>query len=179
MIPLRSPREPGFGSVNNDDTVTVRVNHSEMGQGVTTALAMIIAEELEADWSKIAIEIAPAEAVYKNPEFNAQFTGASTSIKTSWDILRNAGACAREMIVAAAAKKWKVSISECLAHKGTVVHKASGRKLSFGELVTTAAGLPLPKSFKLKKDQPVQTHWPKDSTTRFGGKDRWTRSIWD
>ena len=100
---------------------------------------MIVAEELEADWSKIAIEIAPAEAIYKNPEFNAQFTGASTSIKTSWDILRNAGACAREILVAAGAKKWKVSISECLAHKGMVIHKASGRKLSFGELVTTAA----------------------------------------
>ncbi len=65
---------------------------------------MIVAEELEADWSKIAIEIAPAEAIYKNPEFNAQFTGASTSIKTSWDILRNAGACAREILVAAVAK---------------------------------------------------------------------------
>jgi isoquinoline 1-oxidoreductase beta subunit len=137
--------------VNNDDTVTVRVNHSEMGQGVTTALAMIVAEELEADWSKITVEVAPAEAIYKNPEFNAQFTGASTSVKTSWDILRNAGACAREMIVAAAALKWKVSISECRAYKNTVIHKASGRKLSFGELASTAAGFPLPKSFRLKK----------------------------
>ena len=137
--------------VNNDNTVTVRVNHSEMGQGVTTALAMIVAEELEADWSKIAIEIAPAEAIYKNPEFNAQFTGASTSIKTSWDILRNAGACAREMLVASAAMTWKVSISECRAYKGVVIHKTSGRKLSFGELASTAAGLPLPKSFRLKK----------------------------
>jgi len=137
--------------VNNDDLVTVRVNHSEMGQGVTTALAMIVAEELEADWNKIAVEIAPAEAIYKNPEFNAQFTGASTSVKTSWDILRNAGACAREMIVAAAAMQWKVSTSECRACKGVVIHNPSGRKLSFGELASTAAALPLPKSVRLKK----------------------------
>ena len=62
--------------VNSDGAVTVRVNHSEMGQGITTALAMIVAEELEADWSKIAVEVAPAESVYKNPEFNSQLTAA-------------------------------------------------------------------------------------------------------
>jgi CO/xanthine dehydrogenase Mo-binding subunit len=136
--------------VNSDGAVTVRVNHSEMGQGITTALAMIVAEELEADWSKIAVEVAPAESVYKNPEFNLQLTAASTSVKTSWDILRNAGACAREMLVSAAAMKWKVPVSACRAHKGAVIHEESGRKLKFGELASTAAGLPLPKTFKLK-----------------------------
>jgi CO/xanthine dehydrogenase Mo-binding subunit len=136
--------------VNNDSTVTVRINHSEMGQGVTTALAMIVAEELEADWSKIAVEIAPAEAIYKNPKFNAQFTGASTSVRTSWDILRNAGACAREMLVGAAAIKWQVPVSACHADRGRVIHKASGRTFSFGELTAAASGLALPKRVQLK-----------------------------
>lgn len=136
--------------INKDNTVTVRINHSEMGQGVTTALAMIVAEELDADWSKITVEFAPAEAIYKNPRFNGQLTAASTSVRTSWDILRNAGACAREILVAAAAMKWKVPVSTCQAFKGEVIHYPSGSTIGFGELTTTAAGLPLPKSVRLK-----------------------------
>jgi CO/xanthine dehydrogenase Mo-binding subunit len=131
--------------------VTLRINHSEMGQGVTTGLAMIIAEELEADWEKIAVEIAPAESVYKNPEFNSQFTGDSTSVRTSWDVLRQAGAAAREMLITAAAMTWEVSAAECKAEKGAIIHTATGQSLDYGQLVPVAAQLPIPEKVPLKK----------------------------
>ncbi|MCP4694867.1 MAG: xanthine dehydrogenase family protein molybdopterin-binding subunit, partial [Desulfobacterales bacterium] len=137
--------------IKRDDTVIVRVNHTEMGQGVSTALAMIVADELEADWSRVRVEIAPAEAVYKNPAFNSQLTAASTSVRTSWDPLRKAGASARGMLLSAAARHWSVPISRCRAQKGRVIHDASGRKIRFGELAPMAAGLPLPESVSLKR----------------------------
>lgn len=139
--------------IAGDGEITVRINHSEMGQGVTTGLAMIIAEELEADWEKIVVEIAPAESVYKNPEFNSQFTGDSTSIRSSWDILRQAGAVAREMLIAAAAMTWEVSVAECKAERGTIIHIPTGESLGYGQLVPIAAKLPIPAEATLKKTQ--------------------------
>lgn len=137
--------------IGTDDTVTVMVNHSEMGQGIMTALSMIVAEELEADWSKVRAEIAPVHPVYKNPDFGVQATGGSTSVRTSWDILRPAAAATRELLIAAAAKTWGVRTSECRAVKGTVVHDASGRTLQYGQLVKKAAGLPIPDNVPLKQ----------------------------
>ena len=140
-------------SIDDKGTVTVRVNHSEMGQGITTALPMIIAEELEADWSKVNVQIAPAEAVYKNPAFNTQMTAASTSVRTSWDILRKAGATAREMLIAAAAGTWNVPTGQCRAETGMVIHDSTQRKLGYGELVSKAAQLPIPDNVTLKKPE--------------------------
>ena len=91
--------------VNTDGTVIVRINHTEMGQGITTGLSTIIAEELDLDWSQVGFEIAPVEPVYKNPLFGVQATGGSTSVKGSWDILHRAGAVARVMLVQAAADR--------------------------------------------------------------------------
>jgi CO/xanthine dehydrogenase Mo-binding subunit len=139
--------------INSNGFVIVRINHSEMGQGITTGLAMIIAEELEADWERVSVEIAPAEAVYKNPAFRVQMTGDSTSTRTSWDILRQAGASARQMLVQAAATTWSVPVSECRAEKGQVIHLPSGKKLDYGQLVSTAAQLPIPKNVTLKTPQ--------------------------
>jgi len=137
--------------IGADDTVTVMVNHSEMGQGITTALAMIVAEELDADWARIAVEIAPAKPEYVNPEFGVQATGGSTSVRSSWDVLRNAGATARESLVTAAASIWGVPPGQCRAIEGRVVHEPTGRALRFGQLVSRAGDMSRPSNIKLKK----------------------------
>jgi isoquinoline 1-oxidoreductase beta subunit len=134
-----------------DNTVTIIVRHSEMGQGITTALPMIVAEELEADWSRIRFEIAPVEKVYKNPAFNYQMTGASTGVRTSWNILRYAGASLRELLIAAAAETWNVPARECRAEKSKVFHDTGGRSLEYGQLIDKVVNLPLPGKIPLKK----------------------------
>ena len=136
--------------VHPDSSVTIMVNHSEMGQGITTALSMIVAEELEADWSKIRAEIAPAADVYKNPAFGIQATGGSTSVETSWDTLREAGAATRELLISAAADIWQVPSSDCIAKNGVVEHQASDKKAAFGELLEKAAAMKIPDDIQLK-----------------------------
>lgn len=136
--------------IDADDTVTVRVNHTEMGQGITTAMSMIVADEAEADWSKIRFEIAFAESVYKNPEYDTQNTVDSASVRSAYADLRKAGAVARETMIAAASKTWRVPVSECRAVKSTVVHETGGRALKYGELAGTAAKLPIPENVCLK-----------------------------
>jgi isoquinoline 1-oxidoreductase beta subunit len=128
-----------------DGKVTIVVARSEMGQGVRTSLPMLLAEELDADWSQIAIQQAGASTL-----FGDQSTGGSASVRTLWDPMRQAGATAREMLVAAAAEKWGVAAAECSTEKGHVNHAGSNRSLSYGELVERAAKLPVPKSPKLK-----------------------------
>lgn len=141
-----------FVRIGSDDTVTVYAKHLEMGQGVYTGLATIVAEELDADWSQVRVEAAPADAKrYNNTAFGPmQGTGGSTSIANSWDQLRKAGATARSLLVAAAAQRWGVPASEIAVTSGTVEHKASGQKARFGELVADAAKLPVPSDVKLK-----------------------------
>ena len=128
-----------------DGKVTVVVARSEMGQGVRTSLPMILAEELDADWSQIAIQQAGASTL-----FGDQSTGGSASVRTTWDPMRQAGAAAREMLVTAAAQQWNVPASECTTEKGFVIHAASNRRSSYGDLVEHAAKLPVPKEPKLK-----------------------------
>jgi CO/xanthine dehydrogenase Mo-binding subunit len=137
--------------IDAQDRVTVMVNHSEMGQGITTALAMIVAEELEADWKKVRAEIAPADPVYGNPAMmGVQATGGSTSVRTCWEVLRQAGAATRELLIAAAVSTWGVAAKECAAVNGTVVHQPTGRVLRYGQLLHKAASLPLPQNPTLK-----------------------------
>jgi len=133
-----------------DDSVTILIDKSEMGQGIVTSLAMLLAEELELDWKKIRTEFAPAAPVFFNPLFGAQGTGGSTSVRASWGPLTKAGAAAREMLIAAAARKWYVEPSACYAENGTVVHTATQKRLGYGALVAEAAGLPVPANPKLK-----------------------------
>jgi isoquinoline 1-oxidoreductase beta subunit len=142
--------------IDNYGMVTIRVNHTEMGQGITTALPMIVAEELEADWSMVRVEVAPAESAYKNPAFNSQMTAASTSVRTSWDILRHAGAAAREMLVESAARIWNVPPSECRASKGTVRHDSRKRTILYGDIVKQTNQFPEPKQVRLKDPQDFQ-----------------------
>src|SRR3979490_1410656 len=111
--------------IGADESVLVVVDRSEMGQGVTTSLPMLLAEELEADWSKVRIESAPADKAYTNPMFGMQGTGGSTSVRAAYGPLRKAGAAAREMLVGAAADTWGVDKSECRAEKGAVIHTPS------------------------------------------------------
>ena len=141
-----------FLRIGADDTVTGLSKHLEMGQGVYTGLATIVAEELDADWNKMRVEGAPADAkLYNNTAFGPmQGTGGSTSIANSYDQLRKAGATARAMLVSAAAQKWKVPASEITVSNGVVAHKASGHTARFGELAADAAKLPVPADVKLK-----------------------------
>jgi len=136
--------------ISADDTVTLLIDKSEMGQGVVTSLAQLLAEELEFDWKKIKTEFAPAAPAYFNPLFGVQGTGGSTSVRASWEPLSKAGAAAREMLIAVAAKKWYVEPSACHAENGAVVHNATGKRLTYGALVEDAAKLPGPASPALK-----------------------------
>jgi len=134
-----------------DDTVTLQIDKAEMGQGISTALAMILAEELDLDWKKIKTEFAPAAPEYFNPIFGMQGTGGSCSIRGSWEPLAKAGAAAREMLVATAAKRWAVAVEECHTENSAVVHTASGKRLGHGALVEEAAKLPVPVNPKRKE----------------------------
>jgi isoquinoline 1-oxidoreductase beta subunit len=139
-----------FVRVGSDDSVTVVANHSEMGQGIYTSLAMMVAEELDADWGKVRVEAAPVDPAYNHALFPIQLTGGSTSSWTEWERLRKAGATARAMLIAAAAQTWKVEATACRAENGQVIHDESKRRLSYGELAAKAAGLTPPKSVTLK-----------------------------
>ena len=135
-----------------DGLVTVAIPNSEMGQGVRTALSMIVADELEADWSQIRVKQAPAADAYKNPVFGAQVTVGSASVRGFYAILRKAGAAGRMMLVTAAAQTWKVPEAECEASKGVVKHKKSGKTLKYGQLSRKASELPIPQDPPLKKE---------------------------
>src|SRR6202050_4214095 len=139
-----------FVHIGSDDLVTVISNHSEMGQGIYTSLPMLIAEELEADWSKIRVQAAPVAAVYNHTVYGIQMTGGSTTTNSEYDRFRKMGAMARVMLISAAAQSWGVDTQSCHAEKGFVVHAASGRRASFGNLAEAAAKLEPPKDVALK-----------------------------
>ncbi len=146
------PNPNAFIRIMPDNTVTIILHKSEMGQGVHTSLPMMIVEELEADWDTICIESAPAHPNYYHTVWkHFQGTGTSSSVSSSWDQLRLAGATAREMLIAAAATTWGVMPKSCVAEKGYILHSASKRRLSFGELADIAAQMPVPKNVTLKK----------------------------
>jgi isoquinoline 1-oxidoreductase beta subunit len=137
--------------IGADDSVRVMLTMLEMGQGVMTSMPMLVAEELDVDWNKITTEWVPADTKYGNPNFGGQqLTAGSNSVRGMWKPLREAGAAARLMLIAAAAKTWGVSADTCSTEKGWVVHSASGRRLRYGSLVDTAAALPVPTKLTLK-----------------------------
>ena len=139
-----------FVRVAPDGQVTVIVNKAEMGQGVCTSLAMLVAEELDADWSRVGFEFAPVGDAYVHPGFGLQLTGGSTSVAGMSEPLRKAGAAARAMLVAAAAQLWGVEPGACRTEKGVVLHEASGRRAGYGELAGAAAAQPVPQDVPLK-----------------------------
>jgi isoquinoline 1-oxidoreductase beta subunit len=139
-----------FVRVGSDSSVTVVVNHSEMGQGPYTSVPMLVAEELDADWAKVRFEAAPVAAVYNHTIYGIQMTGGSSSTWTEWDRVRKAGAAARAMLIAAAAAEWKVEPTACHTEPGHVIHVASGRRVAYGKLAEKAADLQPPQQVKLK-----------------------------
>lgn len=140
-----------FVQIGNDGSITILAKHLEMGQGIYTGLASLIAEELDADWSKVHVEGAPADVkLYQNLGWGIQGTGGSSSIANSYEQMRKAGATARAMLVSAAAAKWKVAPASITVSKSVVHHAASGRKAGFGELAAAAATQPVPTDVKLK-----------------------------
>jgi isoquinoline 1-oxidoreductase beta subunit len=138
--------------IQPDDTVVVRVSRSEMGQGIFTALPMLVAEELECDWGKVKPEYAsPAENLRRHRVWGDMSTNASRSVSASQRTLRQAGATAREMLIAAAAARWDVPARACRAENSTITHLPSGRTVRFGEVAQAAAAVRPPARVKLKE----------------------------
>lgn len=144
----------GWIVIRPDDTVIIRVARSEMGQGIMTALPMLVAEELECDWSRVQAEYAsPAESVRRRRLYGDMLTGGSRSVRQSHEYLRKAGASAREMLIAAAARRWNSSPSECSAANSIITHGPSKRQVTFGAVAQDAAALEPPKDVKLKSPE--------------------------
>jgi isoquinoline 1-oxidoreductase beta subunit len=160
--PVNEPEQPldhpegqfapnAFIRIDNTGKTTLVMPQAEMGQGVYTAIAMILAEELDGEFSKVVIEHSPSsDKLYGNPNFGIQVTGNSNSIRAFWDKLRAAGAAARMMLIEAAAQQWQVDPTGCTATDGKVAHAASNRTLSYGELADAAGKLPIPDKPRLK-----------------------------
>ena len=138
-----------FLRIGTDERVTVIVNHSEMGQGVYTSLPMLLAEELDADWSKVGFEAAPVDPKYNHPVFGMQMTGGSSSVWSGFEQYRNAGAAARMMLIAAAAQQWNVDPATLRTDSGAVFDKTN-RKLTYGALAERAAKIAPPAKVALK-----------------------------
>ena len=148
----RTPPGPfvpnAFLRVGSDDSVTVLLPHSEMGQGIWTALPMLIAEELDADWSRVRVEHAPAAPAYAHTAFGMQMTGGSSSTWSEFDRCRQAGAMARAVLVAAAAQRFSVEPLACRTENGVVI--SGSKRARYGELAEAASKLPVPKTVPLK-----------------------------
>jgi len=132
-------------AIASDGTVTIVAHRSEMGCGSRTALPLVVAEELDADWTKVRIDQAIGD-----PKYGEQDTDGSHSVRSNFELMRQVGATGRAMLIRAAAEQWKVPAAECATERHFVVHKASGRKLGYGELAGTAAKLPVPKKEELR-----------------------------
>ena len=141
-----------FIRIGSDGQIVLTMPYVEMGQGTYTSIPMLIAEELEVDLKQVRLEHAPAnEKLYANPLLGVQATGNSNAIRGAWQPLRQAGATARTMLVAAAAKRWNVDPASCRAQSGEVLHPSTGSKLKYGELAADAARMPVPENVALKR----------------------------
>jgi len=164
-----------FIRIDGGGQVTLIIPQVEMGQGTYTSMPMLIAEELEVGLDQVRVEHAPAnDKLYANPLIGFQVTGGSTSVRSAWEPLRQAGAAGRIMLIAAAAHSWNVAPDSCHAEKGQVIHSATGRKLSYGDLADKATTLPVPAKVALKdpKDFTLIGTSPKrlDTPDKVNGK---------
>jgi isoquinoline 1-oxidoreductase beta subunit len=140
----------GWVSIDTNGAATIFTNTSEIGQGTSTAIAQLLADELDLPWTGIKLAIAPVDKAHFNPGFGEYATFGSGGISQQLDMFRTAGAAARQMLIEAAARKWRVPASECATNDGTVVHARSARKASYGALASAAARLPAPQKPPLK-----------------------------
>src|SRR5712691_2179902 len=138
-----------FVHIKPDGKILITVNRLEFGQGVHTSLPMILADEMDADWSQVIAELAPAADVYKDPVFGIQLVGGSGSIAHSFQQYRELGAKTRAMLVAAAAEQWKVTTNQCRT-EASVVHGPGGRSAKYADLADEAAHMPVPETVPLK-----------------------------
>jgi isoquinoline 1-oxidoreductase beta subunit len=150
-------------AISSDGTVTIVAHRSEMGCGSRTALPLVVADELDADWSRVKIDQAIGD-----PKYGDQDTDGSHSVRSSFELMRQVGASGRAMLISAAAAQWKVSANDCTTEPHFVVHKASGHKLAYGELASAAAKLPVPKTEDLKlKSRSEWRYIGKESNSLF------------
>ena len=150
--PVARSFEPNaFIRIGRDGQIVLIMPYVEMGQGTYTSIPMLIAEELEVDLSQVRLEHAPPdEKLYVNPLLGVQATGNSNAVRASWQPLRQAGATARTMLVAAAAKRWNVDPASCRARSGVVYHESTRRSAKYADLSVEAATMPVPEKVALK-----------------------------
>lgn len=144
-LPIKEYSLNAFLRIGSDNSISILAKNPEIGQGVKTALPMIIAEELDVAWQQVRVE----HAGY-NPDLGGQFAGGSTAISSNWDNLRKVGATARYLLIQAAAKRWSVEAKDCQTQEGKVFHEDSGRSLSYGEIASLAAEFEVPEEVPLK-----------------------------
>ena len=150
-IDTTRPEVNAWVVVNPDDTVVIRIARSEMGQGTLTGLAQMVAEELECDWSKVTTEQpTPGQNLARKRIWRDMSTGGSRGIRGSHEYVRQGGAAARQMLIAAAAQEWNVPAAECTAANSVITHAGSGRKTTYGKVAAVAAKMEPPKDIKLK-----------------------------
>src|SRR6266446_4956914 len=152
-----SPEITAWVVIRPDDTVVVRVARSEMGQGTLTGLAQMVAEELEADWTKVTTEYpTPGQSVARKRVWGNFSTGGSRGIRESNEYVRKGGATARMMLVQAAANAWSVPAAECTAANSVITHKPTGRTVTYGKVAEAAAKLPAPAASEVPLKDPTE-----------------------
>jgi isoquinoline 1-oxidoreductase beta subunit len=146
-----------FVRIDGEGQIVLTMPYVEMGQGTYTSIPMLIAEEMEVTLKQVRLEHAPPnEKLYANPLLGVQATGNSNTIRGGWQPLRQAGAVARTMLIAAAARRWNVDPASCRAQRGEVLHPPTGRRSAYGEVAADAARLPVPENVALKRPQDFQ-----------------------
>src|SRR5881398_611255 len=164
-----------FIHVRSDGKILITVNRLEFGQGVQTSLPMILADEMDADWSQVIAELAPAADVYRDPLFGIQMVGGSGSIAHSFQQYRELGAKTRAMLIAAAAAQWNVTPAQCRA-ESSIVYGPNGQSAKYAELADAAAHLPVPENVQLKKESDLRLANKNvrrlDSRAKFNGSQK-------
>ena len=151
-----------FLAIHPDDTVTITVHRPEMGQGIRTSLALVVADELEADWTRVQVTQAPADET----RYGSQDTDGSRSMRHFFEPMRRVGAAARMMVAGAAAAHWGVPVSEVVAERQQVLHRGTGRRLSYGQLADQAMRQSIPEQRQLRLKEPAQFRYIGKSSAR-------------
>ena len=164
-----------FVGIDTDGTVYIVAHRSEMGTGIRTSLPLVVADELDADWKRVKIDQAIGD-----PRYGDQNTDGSHSIRSFYDVMRQAGATARLMLIQAAAQQWNVTPAECVTELHAVVHRPTGRRLGYGELAASAAKLPVPKpeQLQLKSKNSWRYIGKGMPSYRSGGVVHWESGLW-